>query len=140
MTIKTLGKALAIGAVFAAIGCGMPRSPRVHFAEATDAQLNQSDNQETWYEFRKGDDVPIAMLFTGVVEGGTPVHAKAKQTFWLVLRKGQEPHFSFDGENVMYSQGGMAAIALTRIKEENQVGVVTYIGKPEDMPAELKGK
>ncbi len=119
--------------------CGAHQGPRVHFASATEAQLAGVESERVvWYEFRKGDEVPMAMLYTGVVEGETPMRAKAVRTFWLVVEKNAPPRFSFDGVNVVDQNAGTAAIALGRRNGENQVGVVVYLGKPEDAPAELK--
>lgn len=124
-------------------GCGARQAPRIHFASATEAQLRASgDERVVWYEFRQGDDVPVALLFTGVVEAAQPVRAKATRTFWLVMERNAPPRFSFDGEHVVEARAGTAGIALGRDGEkgENQVGLVVYLGKPEDAPAPLREK
>lgn len=119
-----------------AVGCGTP-PVRIHFATATEAQL-EVQSTPVWFEFRKGDNVPLGMLFTGVVEGGAPIVAVAKQTFWLVVERNAPPRFSFDGKNVVSQDAGMVALALHRAGNQNNVGVVVYLGKPEDAPPELK--
>jgi hypothetical protein len=138
--MKRIVASLGLAALVAVAGCGVHQGPRIHFATATEAQLAGTENERVvWYEFRKGDEVPMAMLYTGVVEGESPMRAKATQTFWLVVEKNAPPRFSFDGEHVVDQNAGSAAIALGRKNGENRVGVVVYLGKPEDAPAELRG-
>jgi hypothetical protein len=130
---------LAAGVVTSTmVACAPPVAPRVHFARATEAQLRQSDKEEVWYEFRPGDEFPIAMIFTGVLEAGNPIRAKVVRPFWLIMSRGMEPRFSFDGQHVYPQKTGMAAIGLAREADLNHVGVVVYIGKPEDTPPEMQ--
>ncbi len=133
--------AVSLGVVLAAFalgGCGV-QGPHIHFASASEAQLRATEHESVvWFEFRRGDEVPVAMLFAGVVEGGSAIRARASKPFWLVMRKGAPPAFSFDGETVVQQNAGSAGIALGRQSGVNQVGLVVYIGKPEDAPAGLK--
>lgn len=127
--------ALALG------GCGAAQGPRVRFVSATEAQLKAAEDERiVWYEFREGDSVPLATLFTGVVEGGAPLKAVAKRTFWLVMEKGQPPRFSFDGEHIVETNAGTAGIGLGRESGVNHVALLVYVGKPEDAPEALKGR
>lgn len=122
-----------------AIACGPPQGRRVRFVNATAVELEAAQRERTvWYEFQPGDDVPLAMVFTGVVEGVTPIHAKAKRNFWLVVQKDRPIEFSFDGEHVVNQNAGQVALALGHAEGGNQVGVLVYLGRPEDTPAELK--
>lgn len=119
--------------------CSPPQGRRVRFVNATAAELEAATQERTvWYEFQPGDDVPLAMVFTGVVESATPIHAKAKRNFWLVVQKDRPIEFSFDGEHVVNQNAGQVALALGRAEGGNQVGVLVYLGRPEDTPAELK--
>ena len=77
---------LAALALSASQGCAMSNGPKVHFASATEAQLKASASGPVWYEFREGDEVPLALLYKGVIEAGTPVRAKAKKKFWLIVQ------------------------------------------------------
>ena len=126
-----------------ASGCGgAPAGRRIRFVTATEADLRAADTEDlVWLEFRKGDEVPVGFLLVGVVEGVSqpPVHARASRTFYLVLSKHGPPRFSFDGKTILDHNAGRAAIALGRAKDEkNQVGVVVFLGNPEDAPPELK--
>lgn len=121
------------------VACGPPDGRRVRFVTATAAELDAAERERTvWYEFQPGDDVPLAMVFTGVVESVTPIQAKAKRNFWLVVQKNQPIQFSFDGEHVVNQNAGQVALALGRAEERNQVGVLVYLGRPEDTPDALK--
>ena len=128
-----------------ASGCaGAPAARRIRFVTATEADLRAADTEDQiWLEFRKGDQVPVDFLLVGVVEGISepPVHARAARTFYLVLSKHGPPRFSFDGKTIVHQDAGRAAIALTRTKDanKNQVGVVVFLGKPEDAPPQLRG-
>jgi hypothetical protein len=125
-----------------AMGCGMPQAPRIRFATASEAQLKAAELEDmVWYEFRRGDEVPIAFMLVGVTEGITPeaIHARATRTFYLVVRKHGPPMFSFDGEHLVEHDAGKAAITLGRTRDgTNQVGVVVFLGQEQDMPPELK--
>jgi len=123
-------------AALALAACAGPK-PHVHFASATPQQLAAASEQETWFEFHPGDEVPLQFLYKGVVEAATPVKATAKRQFWLVFQPNAPPMFSFDGKSVTAS-GGKAGMLVGRDGETNFVGVVTYIGKPEDAPPELR--
>lgn len=78
------------------------------------------------------------MIFTRVVESETPIHAKAKRNFWLVVQKDRPIELSFDGEHIVAQNAGQVALALGHAEAGNQVAVVVYLGRPEDTPAELK--
>ncbi|MBS2015043.1 MAG: hypothetical protein JST00_19285 [Deltaproteobacteria bacterium] len=120
-------------------GCGMSAGPRIRFVSATAAQLKAAEDERiVWYEFRQGDEVPLATLFTGVVEGGTGTKAIAKRTFWMVMEKNRPVRFSFDGEHVVEANAGTASIGLGRESNINHVAVVVYVGRPEDAPPELR--
>jgi len=98
--------ALLVGA------CASPK-PHIHFASASEQQLNTASDEETWFEFRPGDEVPIAFLYKGVIEASTPVKAKAIKQFWLVFRPKSPPRFSFDGESIA-SDAGSAGVLVGR--------------------------
>jgi hypothetical protein len=122
-----------------AVACGPPQGRRVRFVKATATELEAATQEHVvWYEFQPGDDVPLAMVFTGVVESATPIHAKAKRNFWLVVQKDRPIEFSFDGEHVVSQNAGQVALALGRAEAGNQVGVLVYLGRPEDTPEQLK--
>lgn len=122
-----------------AIACGPPQGRRVRFVNATAAELEAATQERTvWYEFQPGDDVPLAMVFTGVVESATPIRAKAQRNFWLVVQKDRPIEFSFDGEHVVSQNAGQVALALAHADGGNHVGVLVYLGRPEDTPTELK--
>jgi hypothetical protein len=123
----------------AVAACGPPQGRRVRFIKATTAELSAAEQEHVvWYEFQPGDEVPLAMVFTGVVESSTPIHATAKRNFWLVVQKNQPIQFSFDGEHVVNQNAGQVALALGQHQGANHVGVLVYLGRPEDTPAELK--
>lgn len=129
--------AAALALALTLTACAGPR-PHVHFASASPQQLAAASEEETWFEFRPGDEVPLQFLYKGVIEAATPVKATAKKQFWLVFQPNSPPRFSFDGKSVT-TNGGSAGMLVGRDGETNFVGVVTYLGKPEDAPPELRG-
>lgn len=133
-----LGALVAVS-LSAAVGCGYPNAPRVHFASATDAQLKASQTGPVWYEFHEGDEVPIAFLYKGVFEAGVPVRVKAKKRFWLVMQPNTPPLFSFDGRTISMNSG-TAGFMVGKEKGENFVGVVVYVGDPSEAPPELRSR
>lgn len=62
----------------------------------------------------------------------------AKRNFWLVVQKDRPIEFSFDGEHVVQQNAGQVALALGNAEGVNHVGVLVYLGRPEDTPAALK--
>ena len=139
MKSPALLSAAIVALALSAVACGPPDGRRVRFVTATAAELDAANQERVvWYEFKPGDTVPLAMVFTGVVESATPIHAKAKSNFWLVVQKGQPIAFSFDGEHVVAQNAGQVALALGQHEGTNQVGVLVYMGRPEDTPSELK--
>jgi hypothetical protein len=118
------------------MACGAP-APRVPFATATEAQVRDSEAKETWFEFHTGDEVPLAMLYTGVLESKTPVVARAARPFWLIVAPNQPARFSFDGKSAV-SSFGKAGVGITHDAGRNYVGLLVYIGKPEDAPHEMR--
>lgn len=136
-TLLRTALACALALSLSTVGCGFGSGPHVRFATATEADLKASANGPVWYEFREGDDVPLALLYRGVIEAGAPVRAKAKKKFWLVLQPNQPAYFSFDGKTIAMN-GSTAGIMVAREKGENFVGVVVYVGDPADAPPELR--
>jgi hypothetical protein len=131
--------AALVGLALSLVACGAPQGRRVRFVNATAAELEAANQERTvWYEFQPGDDVPLAMVFTGVVESATPIRAKAKRNFWLVVQKDRPIEFSFDGEHVVNQNAGQVALALGQHEGNNHVGVLVYLGRPEDTPSELR--
>ena len=134
-----LFSAVVVATALSVVACGAPQGRRVRFVNATAAELEAAEQERiVWYEFRPGDDVPLAMVFTGVVESATPIHAKAKRNFWLVVQKNRPIEFSFDGEHVVNQNAGQVALALGHHEGSNHVGVLVYLGRPEDTPDALK--
>lgn len=118
-------------------GCAAPPS-YVRFVTATEAQLTAFETDGVvWYEFQPGDEVPLNLAVLGVSEAGTEgVMLRAKRRFFIVIRKGAPPAFSFDGESI--STGSETFLAFGREGDKNTLNVLTYLGPPEDMPPELK--
>ena len=127
---------LVFGISLLGVGCATP-APKVLFVSATEAQIQESRTKETWFEFHVGDEVPLAMLYMGVLESKTPVIVKAVRPFWLIVTPIQPTRFSFDGKSVEVSFG-KAGVLVGHEKGTNFVGLAVYIGKPEDMPPEMK--
>jgi hypothetical protein len=117
-------------------GCMAP-APKVPFVSATEAQIDESRTKETWFEFHIGDEVPLAMLYSGVLESKTPIVVRAARPFWLIVTPNQPTRFSFDGKT-SESSFGKAGVIVGHAKGTNFVGLAVYIGKPEDMPPEMK--
>lgn len=137
---RGLGRVSAVASVvvvaIALGGCMAPPS-KVPFATATEAQVRESQTKETWFEFHQGDEVPLAMIYTGVIETKTPIVVRAARPFWLVVTPNQPARFSFDGKSIE-SSFGKAGVMVGHEKGTNFVGLAVYIGKPEDMPPEMK--
>lgn len=128
--------AVVLACAFTLGGC-MPPPSKVPFVTATEAQVRESQTKETWFEFHQGDEVPLAMLYTGVIETKTPLVVRAARPFWLVVTPNQPTRFSFDGKSIE-SSFGKAGVLVGHEKGTNFVGLAVYIGKPEDMPPEMK--
>jgi hypothetical protein len=77
------------------------------------------------------------MIYTGVIETKTPIVVRAARPFWLVVAPNQPARFSFDGKSIE-SSFGKAGVMVGHEKGTNFVGLAVYIGKPGDMPPEMK--
>ncbi|MEM1416373.1 MAG: hypothetical protein AAGH15_15800 [Myxococcota bacterium] len=96
-----------------ACASGPPATP-LRFVTATTAELEAAAAADTtWFELREGDEVPLTLLFAGMLEGGAEaLRLRAKTTFWVVLRRGKPPRLSFDGRTL---HGGTLAESLLRL-------------------------
>ena len=132
----TLGVALFVAAT---TGCSFQPPPSIHFATATEAQIAAVETEdEMWFEFRPGDEVPLNVGMVGVAEAlGEGIVLVAKKRFFIVMRRGLPPALSFDGESVAY-EGSTSFLGFNRRDGTNQVNVLTYVGEYQDMPPELR--
>jgi hypothetical protein len=131
---------VAVAGLWLSSGCVGAQAPRVRFAKASAAQLHAVENENVvWYEFQPGDRVPLNFVVVGVAEAAhESIQLVAKRPFFIVLQKGAPPALSFDGQSVAYGNGGETFLALGRRKGENEITLISYVGKAEEMPAELQ--
>lgn len=124
------------------LGCASGPRVQLRYATSSAADLERLEQEDTvWFEFREGDEVPLRFVAAGVAEGAneTPIRVRATRTFWIVRFKNGPPAFSFDGEHTTL-QSGRAALAFLPGEHggPNELGLVVVLGRPEDLPVELR--
>ena len=127
--------------VLGAVACGGAKKNIVRFTAATQAQLDAGQSgTETWFEFQPGDEVPLNIGIVGAAETlAQGLSLVAKQRFFIVVFPHGPPRLSFDGEHIAF-QGSESFLAFSRESDTNMIGVLTYLGLPENMPVELRKK
>ena len=142
---KLVGRLLPLGflVLAAAAGCGAPQGAHVRFARASASEIEaaRESGQVVWFDFEAGDEVPLEFGLLGVGEGVTeqPTRMVAQRPFSIVIFPDGRTMFSFDGSSLTSPQ--MAArwsIALGTDGQRGRVGLVLFIGRPQDMPQQVR--
>jgi len=139
-----LGWGVALGlTALAAAACGAPQGPHVRFAHASAAEIDaaRASGEVVWYEFEAGDEVPLQFGLIGVSEAVTdqPVRMVAQRPFAIVIFPDGRTMFSFDGSSLTSPvQAARWSIALGSDAQGGRAGLLLYIGRPGDVPRELR--
>ncbi|NUO54765.1 MAG: hypothetical protein HOV80_38480 [Polyangiaceae bacterium] len=134
LSLSVLFAFLLLGAL---AGCAPPPT-YIRFVNATEAQLAAVEQDGVaWYEFQPGDEVPLNMAVLGVSEAAAEgIVLRAKKRFYIVVRRGASPAFSFDGQTIAY--GSETFLGFGRDGDKNTLNVLTYLGPREEMPEKLR--
>lgn len=124
-------------------GCGAPQGPHVRFASASRGAIEaaQSSGQVVWYDFERGDEVPLDFVFVGVGRAVTeqPMRMVASRAFSIVVFPDGRTMFSFDGSSLVSAQlASRWSVALDADEQGGRAGFLLFIGQQEDLPAELR--
>ncbi len=134
-----LGSGLLVAALLSA--CMAPQGPRIRVANATKAELDEAQSEQTvWYEFQPGDIVPVQFGFLGAIEGGSdgPAVFRAKRQFFFVTTS-QGLKISFDGKSFAGPKSSQSVIAVVPRRDGKGGALVwaIYVGESGDAEGEL---
>ncbi|HJK91810.1 MAG TPA: hypothetical protein RMH85_11445 [Polyangiaceae bacterium LLY-WYZ-15_(1-7)] len=144
--MPTRAPLLLAAALLTLSACGAPQARHVRFAHATATQLQALQDEEVvWYDFQPGDEVPMVFGLLGVASAGTgdgPIPMVARRPFSIVVFRDGRTRMSFDGEHLWGGDFGKWGVVLhpNEATGRGELGLLLFMGRPQDMPEELRGR
>lgn len=124
-----------------AVGCAAPQGPHVRVAHASAAEMNaHKDAKVVWYEFQKGDVVPMKFALIGMVQAEGPNDMKlvATRPFYVVTFKDGRTMFSFDGKKLVAEPFAKWAMLVGPGEQRGETAFLLYVGRRDEMPEQLR--